>query len=84
LHRAYKRYAATRDRERDMEDYRRIEHMRWLRFYVYYNWSYGKKRDDAKKQHPMLRPYAELTPAQRKERDAAWELIDNISVELHD
>jgi hypothetical protein len=32
----------------------------------------------------MLRPYAELTPAQRKERDAAWELIDNISVELHD
>jgi hypothetical protein len=84
LHRAYKRYAATRDREEDLENYRRIEHLRWLRFYVYYNWSYGKKRDDAKKQHPMLRPYAELTLAQRKERDAAWELIDNISVELHD
>jgi hypothetical protein len=79
LLRAYKRYAATKDRDADLEFYRQIEHLRWLRFYIYYNWSYGSTRNDAKKQHPMLRPYAELSLPQRKERDAAWELMNNIS-----
>jgi hypothetical protein len=78
LHRAYKRYDATKSREADMEAYREIEHLRWLRFYIFYNWSCGPKRNDAQKQHPMLRPYAELSLPQRKERDAAWELMNNM------
>lgn len=64
------------------EKYRRLDHMRWLRFYTFYNWSYGAMRDDAARQHPMLCPYKELTLEQKKERDAAWELLGSITVEL--
>ena len=39
-------------------------------------------RDDAARQHPMLCPYKELTLEQKKERDAAWELLGSITVEL--
>ena len=39
-------------------------------------------RDDIARQHPMLRPYEELTPEQKRERDAAWELMGRISAEL--
>lgn len=80
--RAYDRYCLTRQSEAAKEMYRKLDHMRWLRFYVFYNWSYGSVRDDAAGQHPMLCQYEELTPEQRKERDAAWELMGNISVEL--
>lgn len=79
---AYKRYCRTRTEEEAREMYRKLDHLRWLRFYIFYNWSYGPVRDDAARQHPMLCQYEELTLEQRKERDAAWELMGNISVEL--
>jgi hypothetical protein len=79
---AYQRYSQTKDRLPDREIYREIEHIRWLRFYSYYNWSYGSEKSDRLKQHPMLRPYDELTPEQKNEKDAAWELMNNISVEF--
>ena len=62
--------------------YRRLDHLRWLRFYTFYNWSYGQERNDDERVHPMLCPYAELTAEQRKERDAAWELLGSFSSEL--
>ena len=62
--------------------YRRIDHLRWLRFYTFYNWSYGAARHDGARQHPMLCAYENLTPEQRRERDAAWELLGSITVEL--
>lgn len=79
---AYDTYRRTKSSEDAREMYRKLDHMRWLRFYIFYNWSYGPARDDEKRQHPMLCRYEELTPAQRKERDAAWELMGKISVEL--
>ncbi|MBD5476479.1 MAG: hypothetical protein HDR17_10965 [Lachnospiraceae bacterium] len=79
---AYDTYRKTGYLETAREKYRKLDHIRWLRFYIFYNWSYGPDRDDEAKQHPMLCPYEELTPEQRKERDAAWELMGNISVEL--
>lgn len=79
---AYDTYRRTGYLEAVREKYRKLDHIRWLRFYIFYNWSYGPTRDDEAKQHPMLCPYEELTPEQRKERDAAWELMGNISVEL--
>ena len=79
---AYDTYRRTKSSEEAREMYRKLDHMRWLRFYIFYNWSYGPARDDEKRQHPMLCRYEELTPAQRKERDAAWELMGKISVEL--
>ena len=62
--------------------YRRLDHARWLRFYTFYNWSYGSARDDGEREHPMLAPYQELTPAQKRERDAAWELLGSIAPEM--
>lgn len=79
---AYNRYCKTRASEEIREMYRKLDHMRWLRFYIFYNWSYGPVRDDAARQHPMLCRYEELTPEQRQERDAAWELMGSISAEL--
>lgn len=79
---AYQRYCETRSVETVKEDYRRLDYMRWLRFYTFYNWSYGPVHDDAKKQHPMLCGYEQLTPEQKLERDAAWELLGPISQEL--
>ena len=82
VRRAYDRYCRTICSETAKEMYRKLDHMRWLRFYIFYNWSYGPVRDDKARQHPMLRPYEELTPEQRLERDAAWELMGSISAEL--
>ena len=62
--------------------YRRLDHMRWLRFYTFYNWGYGDVRDDAARQHPMLCPYEELTLEQKQERDVAWEILGSVAAEL--
>ncbi len=80
--RAYDTYCKTKCKETAREMYRKLDHMRWLRFYIFYNWSYGPVRDDEARQHPMLCPYEELTPEQKKERDAAWELMGNLMLEM--
>ncbi len=82
VRKAYGTYCETRNAEVIREMYRKLDHMRWLRFYIFYNWSYGPVRDDAARQHPMLCRYEELTSEQKKERDAAWELMRDISAEL--
>ncbi len=41
-------------------------------------------RDDGARQHPMLCSYTELTPEQRKERDAAWELLGSMAAEIQE
>lgn len=39
-------------------------------------WVYGEKRDDAKKEHPCLVPYEELTEAEKKyDRQTALETL---------
>ena len=82
MEKAYNRYCSTKVSENVREIYRKLDHMRWLRFYIFYNWSYGPVRDDAARQHPMLCEYEELTLEQKKERDAAWELMGNMIEEL--
>lgn len=79
---AYNRYCETKTSEEARERYRKLDHIRWLRFYTFYNWRYGLIRDDTEREHPMLRPYEELTEEQKQERDAAWELMGSLSAEL--
>lgn len=79
---AYQKYCETKSIEAVKESYRRLDYMRWLRFYIFYNWSYGPVHDESKRQHPMLCGYERLTPEQKMERDAAWELLGQISKEL--
>ena len=79
---AYQKYRKAKTVDSLNENYRRLDYMRWLRFYVFYNWSYGPVHDDAARQHPMLCGYDQLTLEQKIERDAAWELLGQISKEL--
>lgn len=75
IQKAYAVYSENKKSESMKDMYRRIDHSRWLRFYTFYNWSYGPVRDDFARQHPMLCPYQDLTLEQKRERDAAWELL---------
>ena len=45
-----------------------LVHIRWCRFYYLNNWSYAPVRDNNKKKHNMLIPYADL-PDEEKEKD---------------
>lgn len=38
-----------------------LEHIRWCRYHYLNNWKYGKERDDIKRLHPDLVPFAELS-----------------------
>ena len=82
VEKAYVNYCKTKKSDFMQDWYRRLDHMRWLRFYAFYNWSYGDVRDDDARQHPMLCAYNELTLEQKKERDAAWEILGNIAEDL--
>lgn len=82
VEKAYNRYCKMNSSQEMRERFRKLDHMRWLRFYIFYNWSYGPVRDDMARQHPMLCRYEELTSEQKKERDAAWELMGNLFTEL--
>ena len=57
------------------------EHERWMRDRFSQGWQYGQPRDDAKKIHPDLRPWAELSKSdQDKDRNA----IRTLPATLHD
>ena len=82
VEKAYKKYCESKTDTAVQDMYRRLDHMRWLRFYTFYNWNYGPFRHDGEREHPMLCPYSKLTLEQKQERDAAWEILGNISSEL--
>lgn len=82
VEKAYQKYSETKKSEYMQDMYRKLDHIRWMRFYIFYNWGYGPARNDAARQHPMLCPYKELTLEQKQERDAAWELLGSIASEM--
>lgn len=80
LVKAYEVYMEKRKEPACLERYRHIEHQRWLRFYAYYNWTYGETHNEELRKDPRLRPYEELTPEQRASRDSAWELLGELKL----
>ena len=73
---AYDVYCSTRDKRG--EEYQEMEHRRWMRFYLMHNWCLSKKRDNEKRLHPLMLPYAELEPAEQKKDAYAWEMLGMI------
>ncbi|MCD8334652.1 MAG: ion channel [Clostridiales bacterium] len=74
-------YAVYRENIRDparLEECRRIEHLRWLRYYIYHNWSYGSVRKPALRQDPRICPYESLAPYEQAYGDYAWELMGEL------
>ena len=49
-----------------------LEHIRWCRFHYINHWKYDPVRDDAKRRHHLLIPYADL-PQNEKEKDGIWD-----------
>ena len=72
--RAFARFAEASPDER--EAYRALEHERWMRFYLMYNWKYAPVRDDEKREHNLLVPYGELSELDQSKDDSAWELLN--------
>lgn len=59
----------------ELEELARLEHDRWMRDRIRDGWSYGATRDDARKLHPSLVAYDELSEDEReKDRDAIRDL----------
>jgi hypothetical protein len=59
----------------ELEGLARQEHERWMRDRIDDGWSYAKVRDDARKLHPSLIDYDELSEDEReKDRDAIRDL----------
>ncbi len=44
----------------------RMEHLRWARYLYYNRWSYGEKKDERQRKHPLLVPFDNLSEADRK------------------
>ncbi|MCD7866641.1 MAG: hypothetical protein LUG62_00200 [Clostridiales bacterium] len=80
LTRAYMVYERNIQNPEVLERYRRIEHLRWLRFYAFYNWGFGDVHDQALRQDPCFCPYEELAPKLRHHYDYAWTVIDRLKL----
>ena len=64
--------------EAALDQCRRIEHERWVRFHLMNNWQYAPVRDNARRLHPLLRPYDELSRQDQLKDNYAWELIEKL------
>ena len=62
-----------------IEAYRRLEHLRWCRFYAFHNWENGRETDRTDHIHPMLVAYEELTEKEAAHHDHAWELLEELA-----
>lgn len=70
---AYERFVNSTDAEK--KKYREIEHERWMRFHLLNGWHYAQKRDNSRKLHPLIRPFAELSEADQAKDDYSWLLL---------
>lgn len=51
---------------------------RWVRFHAMYNWRYAAVRDNARRLHPLMLSFDELSLADQAKDDYAWELISSL------
>ena len=73
-HKAYRRFLDTDPVMRDT--CRKLEHDRWMRFYLMYNWVYDPVRDNKRRRHHLLIPYEELKEDERIKDDSAWQVLN--------
>ncbi len=72
--RAWEAYRHLPDEQK--ENCRRIEHMRWNRFHLLNNWEYAEVRDNARRRHPLIRPFDELSVQDQAKDDYSWQLLE--------
>lgn len=59
-----------------LEIYRKLEHDRWMRFYLMYNWVFDPVRDNKRRRHHLLVPFGELTEEEKIKDDSAWQILN--------
>ncbi len=84
LSRAAKIYETDSQDPARLDWFRQLDHLRWLRFYCYYNWTYAKTRDQAAREDPRVIPYKKMSPEYRWHSDYYWGLLGQISRYLSD
>ncbi|MGL4728121.1 MAG: RyR domain-containing protein [Bosea sp. (in: a-proteobacteria)] len=73
--------AATPD-ETEIERLAQIEHRRWCADRIDRGWRFGEPRDDVRKRHPSLKPYEDLSEAEKeKDRNAVRALVSILASE---
>jgi hypothetical protein len=82
LRAAYKVLIQAQKDPDTVDKFRRIEHARWVRFYSYYNWSYGETHSSKRREDPKLREYDTLTDYEKKYYDRAWNLLGEIAEQI--
>lgn len=80
-HKAYLVYLKSRDEQCDCR--RRIEHERFMRFYELHNWTYGSKRNNEAREHPLLCRFDSLPVEEKVKDDYAWDILGKIGNELN-
>ncbi len=78
LARAYAAYQNNIQDETCLDEFRQIEHLRWMRFYLYHNWVRGPVHSQTLRQDPRLCSYDELTPQAKAYGDYSWELLGEL------
>ncbi len=84
LSRAAKVYESDIQDPDKLDWYRQLDHLRWLRFYCYYNWTYSEARNQAARQDPRVIPYKKMSPEYRWHSDYYWGLLGQIDKYLSD
>ena len=74
--RAYERFRVIYPERADI--LQEMEHRRWQRFHLMFNWSYDPVRNNALRHHPLLLPYEELSPSEQQKDSYAWEMLGRI------
>ena len=77
---AYNEYLKSQNQKRDLR--RRTEHERFMRFYRLHNWTYGPKRDNEARIHPLLCDFDSLSDEEKIKDDYAWDILGRIGNEL--
>ena len=79
---AYERYQKLSRDQKYQHELRILEHMRWMRFYTYFNWKHGETVDPILHLHPNICDYADIPKDKHGSFDFAWELLGQIAPEL--
>lgn len=57
---------------------RRNEHERWMRFHSLHNWQYAPVRDNSRRKHPSIVPFEQLNDAEKAKDDLAWQQLEQL------